>query len=73
MMSDSQLILGDICRDPSGLRVRVEDVDTYDYVHFSVIEDSKSDEDKEKSGQTSHVAFAHRLTILSRSSTIQKS
>jgi hypothetical protein len=33
-----QLAIGDICGDPTGLRVRAQDVDTYDYVHFSVIE-----------------------------------
>ncbi len=38
MMYDFQLARGAICRDPTGLRVRVEDVDIYDYVHFSVID-----------------------------------
>jgi hypothetical protein len=38
MMRDVQLAIGDICGDPTGLRVRVEDVDIYDYVHFSVME-----------------------------------
>jgi hypothetical protein len=65
MMPDSQLFRGDICRDPTGLRVKVEDVDIYDYVHFSVIEDGNSGEDdEEESGQMSHVAFAHRFTKL---------
>lgn len=64
MMPDSQLVRGDICRDPTGLRVKVEDVDIYDYVHFSVIEESNSGEDKEESGQMSHMAFAHRFTKL---------
>jgi hypothetical protein len=66
MMPDSQLVRGDICRDPTGLRVKVEDVDIYDYVHFSVIAENNSAEDsaegKEESGQMSHVAFAHRFT-----------
>jgi hypothetical protein len=37
MMCDFQLAVGDVCADSTGLRVRVEDIDTYDYVHFSVI------------------------------------
>jgi hypothetical protein len=64
MMHDLQLARGDICRDPTGLQVRVEDVDIYDYVHFSVIERSDSGQDDEESGQMSHVAFAHRFTKL---------
>ena len=34
MMRDIQVAIGDICGDPTGLRVKVEDVDMYDYVHF---------------------------------------
>jgi hypothetical protein len=64
MMSDFQLNRGDICGDPTGLRVRVEDVDVYDYVHFSVIEISEDGEGKAGSGEMSHVAFAHRFTKL---------
>jgi hypothetical protein len=64
MMPDAQLFRGDICGDPTGLRVRVEDVDIYDYVHFSVIERGDSGQDKAESGQMSHVAFAHRFTKL---------
>jgi hypothetical protein len=64
MMSDPQLARGDICRDPTGLEVMVEDVDIYDYVHFSVIERSDSGQDDTESGQMSHVAFAHRFTRL---------
>jgi hypothetical protein len=41
-MHDFQLSRGDLCGDLTGLRVRVEDVDVYDYVHFSVIERSGS-------------------------------
>ena len=66
MMLEFQLAKGDICGDPTGLRVRVEDVDIYDYVHFSVIESSDLGEDK-GSGQMSHVAFAHRFTRLGNS------
>jgi hypothetical protein len=64
MMSDPQLARGDICRDPTGLEVMVEDVDIYDYVHFSVIARSDSGQDDAESGQMSHVAFAHRFTRL---------
>ena len=64
IMSDLQLAKGDICADPAGLRVRVEDVDIYDYVRFSVNKRSDSGEDKEESGQISHVAFVHRFTKL---------
>ena len=62
MMHDSQLARGDICRDSTGLQVMVEDVDFYDYVHFSVIERSDSGKDDAESGQMSHVAFVHRFT-----------
>ena len=64
MMSDFQLNRGDICGDPTGLRVKVEDVDIYNYVHFSVIEISEEDEGEAGSGEMSHVAFAHRFTKL---------
>ena len=64
MMHDPQLARGDICRDPTGLQVMVEDVDIYDYVHFSVIESNASGDDEAESGEMSHVAFAHRFTKL---------
>jgi hypothetical protein len=64
MMRDLQLARGDICRDPTGLQVMVEDVDLYDYVHFSVFERSDSRQDDIESGQMSHVAFVHRFTRL---------
>jgi hypothetical protein len=70
MMRDLQLATGDICGDPTGLQVKVEDVDIYDYVHFSVIEggeEDEEDEDKEESGEMSHVAFVHRFTKLGNS------
>ena len=51
MMHDSQLARGDICRDPTGLQVIVEDIDIYDYVHFSVIERSHPGQDDGESGQ----------------------
>ena len=66
MMYDLQLAIGDICvcEDPTGLLVRVEDIDIYDYVHFSVIESSEPEDDEAESGEMSHVAFAHRFTKL---------
>jgi hypothetical protein len=64
MIHDLQVARGDVCADPTGLRVKVEDVDIYDYVHFSVIEKSDSGQDDAESGQMSQVAFAHRFTKL---------
>jgi hypothetical protein len=64
MIHDLQVATGDICADPTGLRVRVNDVDIYDYVHFSVVEESDSGQNDEESGQMSHVAFVHRFTKL---------
>jgi hypothetical protein len=65
MMCDAQLAIGDICGDPTGLKVRVEDIDMYDYVHFAVIEnDNPGDDDEVESGEMSHVAFAHRFINL---------
>ena len=62
MMYDLQLAKGDICEDSTGMLVRVEDIDIYDYVHFSVIESSTRGFDETESGDMSHVAFAHRFT-----------
>jgi hypothetical protein len=64
MMHDFELVRGEICGDPTGLQVRIEDVDIYDYVHFSVIRrsDSRSGEAEAESGQMSHVAFVHRFS-----------
>ena len=64
MMRDLQLARGDVCRDSTGLRVRIEEVDIYEYVHFSVLERSDSGEDEAESGQMSHVAFVHRFSKL---------
>jgi hypothetical protein len=61
-MSNFQLSVGDICGDPTGLRVKVEDVDIYDYVHFSVLENSDAEEVEPGKGEMSHVAFARRFT-----------
>jgi len=64
MMRDVQVAIGDICGDPTGLRVKVEDVDMYDYVHFSVVEASEFQKDEAESGEMSQVAFVHRFTKL---------
>ena len=64
MMHDAQLAIGDVCGDPTGLRVKVEDVDIYDYVHFSVIENGGEGDDDTELGEMSHVAFVHRFTKL---------
>lgn len=64
MIFDLQLARGDICVDPTGFRVTVEDVDIYNYVHFSVIERNDSEKDDAKWGQMSQVAFVHRFTKL---------
>jgi hypothetical protein len=64
MMREFQFAIGDICGDPTGLRVRVEDVDIYDYIHFSVVESGEEKEDEAESGEMSHVAFVHRFTRL---------
>jgi len=64
MVYDLQLGIGDICEDPTGLLVRVEDIDVYDYVHFSVIESSTRGFDETESGEMSHVAFSYRFTKL---------
>ena len=65
MISNSQLAVGDICGDPTGLRVKVVDVDIYDYVHFSVVQSSQGDDEPE-GGHMSHAAFAHRFTKVGR-------
>jgi hypothetical protein len=64
MMYGVHLAIGDICEDPTGLLVRVEDIDIFDYVHFSVVESSEPEDDEVESGEMSHVAFAHRFTKL---------
>jgi hypothetical protein len=62
MIGNVQLSAGDVCGDPTGLRVRVEDVDMYDYVHFSVVESSDAGDDQPKAGGMSHLAFVRRFT-----------
>jgi hypothetical protein len=70
-MQDFNITVGDICGDAIGLRVRVEDVDMYDYVHFSVIETIEPAEEEAASGEMSHVAFVHRFTKLGHTLTRQ--
>jgi hypothetical protein len=62
MRRDVQLAAGDICGDATGLRVKVEDVDIYDYVHFSVVENREAGEDEAATGEMSHLAFVRRFT-----------
>ena len=64
MMRDFELARGNICGDPTGLQVMVEDIDIYDYVHFSVIDRGDSGEAVAEPGQMSHVAFVHRFSQL---------
>ena len=64
MVYDLRLATGDICEDPTGLLVRVEDIDVYDYVHFAVIESSTRGFDETESGEMSRVAFSYRFTKL---------
>ena len=66
MIRDFQLTIGDICGDRSGLRVKVEDVDIYDRVHFTVIE--RTEENEEDAGEMSYTAFLHRFTRLGNTS-----
>ena len=61
MGHDIELAAGDICGDATGLRVRVEEVDRCDYVHFSVVERSEG-EDQVETGEMSHLAFIRRFT-----------
>jgi hypothetical protein len=62
MMRDFQIVPGDICGDATGLRVMVEDVDVYDYVHFTVIDGDDPEEIDPEAGEMSHIAFVHRFT-----------
>ena len=66
MIREYQLTIGDICGDSTGLRVKVEDVDIYERVHFTVIE--RTDETPEESGEMSFTAFARRFTRIGRQS-----
>ena len=72
MIQDFQLAPGDVCGDSTGLRVRVEDIDVYDYVHFCVLEGNAQDQDDLAVGQMSHVAFGHRFIRLWNAATNRK-
>ena len=62
MIRDFSLTIGDICGDRTGLRVRVDDVDIYDRVHFTIIEAAEENEDQ--AGEMSYTAFVRRFTRL---------
>ena len=69
MIREYQLTIGDICGDSTGLRVKVEDVDIYERVHFTVIEESgESDETDRGPGEMSYTAFTQRFTRLGNNS-----
>jgi hypothetical protein len=70
MIRDYQLTIGDICGDRTGLRVKVEDVDIYDRVHFSILE--SSDPIETEAGDMSYSAFIHRFTRLGQASALRK-
>ena len=60
MRRDMEIAAGDICGDATGLRVKVEEVDLYDYVHFSVVERAKA---KKRSGDWRNVPSCIRSQI----------
>jgi hypothetical protein len=62
MIRDFQLAIGDICGDRTGLRVKVDDVDIYDRVHFTIVEGGE--ENADEGGEMSYTAFARRFTRL---------
>jgi hypothetical protein len=56
--SDVEVREGQSFQDGTGLSVRVQQVDAYDRVHFSVIEDQAG----AGPGEMSYLAFVHRFT-----------
>ena len=66
MIRDFQLTIGDICGDRTGLRVKVDDVDIYNRVHFTVIEcreeEGLPEENQDAVGEMSYTAFVRRFT-----------
>jgi hypothetical protein len=62
MIRDYQLTIGDICGDRTGLRVRVEDVDIYNRVHFTVLEPAEAETNESGQGEMSYTAFVRRFT-----------
>jgi hypothetical protein len=59
MIRHLQLTVGDVCGDATGLRVRVDDIDAYNRVHFSVVEDTE--ENWTMHGEMSREPFMHRF------------
>src|SRR5438270_13401149 len=80
MIREYQLTIGDICGDRTGLRVKVEDVDIYDRVHFSVIEPSTiameeddmepEDMSYEETGGMFYAEFIHSFILLGQGLTL---
>jgi hypothetical protein len=62
MIRDFQLTIGDICGDRTGLRVKVDDVDIYNRVHFTVVE--RTEENEDEAGEMSYTAFVRRFSRL---------
>ncbi len=56
---DVQLAVGDICEDTTGLRVRVDEIDLHNRVHFSVVGDDH--EQNAVRGEMSRQAFSQRF------------
>jgi len=63
MIPTSQLAIGEVCQDETGMTVRVEHIDIYDYVYFIVIGD---EDENETRGEMSHLAFNKRFSRLPR-------
>lgn len=59
MIRDLQLTVGDVCGDTTGLRVKVDDIDTYNRVHFSIVEENE--EHWTLRGEMSRDSFMHRF------------
>jgi hypothetical protein len=62
MIRDFHLTIGDICGDHAGLQVRVDDVDIFDRVHFTVV--GGAEENKDDAGEMSYRAFVRRFSRL---------
>ena len=62
MIPDLQLTVGDVCRDATGLCVMVDDIDPYNRVQFSVIEEGV--ENWTVRGEMSRDAFMRRFMRL---------
>lgn len=62
MICKLQLTVGDICGDPTGLQVKVDEIDTHNRVHFSIVEEDQ--EHWTLRGEMSRDAFTHRFMRL---------